>query len=235
MEGGINQEARALCVYKDELYVAGEFTEAGKQPAESIARWNGSAWHAVGTGLPNNVFALTEYKGELYAGGTFSTDAADNKKENLFRWDGKQWTGVAIFNGAITSLAVNKDKLCASGYFSHANGKDVSMVAETDGKSWSSVGSPIGYYINRARTAVYILFSHENILYAGGEFREAAGISANGVALYDGSGWKAIGAGADGSIHAFAIYNGELYAAGAFDKAGDVEVGNIVKTTISSH
>ena len=46
---------RALKVYDDgsgpALYVSGAFTLAGGQPANRIARWNGSAWLPMGTGL----------------------------------------------------------------------------------------------------------------------------------------------------------------------------------------
>lgn len=234
---GINSEVEALHVYKDELYAAGSFTEAGNKPAKGIARWNGKKWSAAGEGVPNDILALTEYKGELYAGGTFVVDEQGEKyTSNLLKWNGKSWTGVAGFNGAITSLAVNKDKLCVSGYFSHANNtNDVSMVAETDGKHWTSVGKePIGYYVNRARTAVHVLFPYNDLLYAGGDFVSAQNQPANSIAYYNGTAWTASGAGIDGAVNAFAVYNGELYVAGCFTYAGDQIVNGIARLSMDA-
>jgi hypothetical protein len=234
---GINSEVEALHVYKDELYAAGSFTEAGNKPAKGIARWNGKTWSAAGEGVPNDILALTEYKGELYAGGTFVLDERGEKYvSNLQKWNGKSWTGVASFNGAITSLAVNEDKLCVSGYFSHANNTtDVSMVAETDGKNWTSVGKdPIGYYVNRARTAIHTLFSYKGALYAGGDFVSAQNKPANSIASFNGTVWAASGAGVDGSVSTFAVYNGELYAGGSFINAGTDVVNGIVRLSNDS-
>jgi hypothetical protein len=234
---GINSEVEALYVYKDELYAAGSFTEAGNKPAKGIARWNGKRWSAAGEGVPNDILALTEYKGELYAGGTFVLDEQGEKYvSNLQKWNGKSWTGVASFNGAITSLAVNKDKLCVSGYFSHANNtNDVSMVAETDGKHWAPVGKePIGYYVNRARTAVHVLFSYNDLLYAGGDFVSAQNKPANSIASFDGTEWNASGAGVDGSVSTFAVYNGELYVGGAFINAGSDVVNGIARLSMDT-
>jgi hypothetical protein len=234
---GINSEVAVLQVYKDELYAAGSFTEAGNKPAKGIARWNGKTWSGAGAGVPNDIYALTEYKGELYAGGTFVLDEQrQNYTSNLLKWNGKSWTGVAGFNGAITSLAVNKDKLCVSGYFSHANNTtNVSMVAETDGKHWTSVGKePIGYYVNRARTAVHVLFSYNDLLYAGGDFVSAQSKPANSIASFNGTGWTASGTGVDGSVGTFAVYNGELYAGGSFINAGNDVVNGIARLSMDS-
>jgi len=48
------------------LYAGGDFTSAGGVPAPSIAKWNGTAWSAVGGGVsnpsgPRRVSALTPY------------------------------------------------------------------------------------------------------------------------------------------------------------------------------
>ena len=41
----------ALEIYEGELIVAGGFTSAGGIVVNGIAKWNGSAWSALGTGL----------------------------------------------------------------------------------------------------------------------------------------------------------------------------------------
>jgi len=57
-----------------DLIAAGDFTTAGGVPANNIARWNGSAWSRLGTGIDSFVYALaTLPNGDLIAGGSFST------------------------------------------------------------------------------------------------------------------------------------------------------------------
>ncbi len=40
-----------MAVYNVELYVTGGFDSAGGIAVNNIAKWNGSSWSAVGTGL----------------------------------------------------------------------------------------------------------------------------------------------------------------------------------------
>ncbi|MGA1701651.1 MAG: hypothetical protein ACO4BY_11045 [Candidatus Nanopelagicales bacterium] len=56
------------------LYAGGSFTTAGGAPANRVAKWNGTSWSALGTGMNNNVTALaTDSAGNLYAGALFTT------------------------------------------------------------------------------------------------------------------------------------------------------------------
>jgi hypothetical protein len=54
------------------MYAGGFFTQAGGQPASCVARWDGTAWHAIGTGLSSYVMALQPIGSHtICAGGTF--------------------------------------------------------------------------------------------------------------------------------------------------------------------
>jgi len=61
----------ALIVYNGELIAGGTFPSAGGVNVNYIARWNGSAWQACGSGMDTYVYALTTYRGDLIAGGRF--------------------------------------------------------------------------------------------------------------------------------------------------------------------
>jgi hypothetical protein len=51
------------------LIAGGGFASAGGVACNCIARWDGSAWQPLGSGMNNEVYALTVYNGELIAGG----------------------------------------------------------------------------------------------------------------------------------------------------------------------
>jgi hypothetical protein len=65
----------ALDTLNGSLYAGGTFDTAGGVFVNNIAEWNGVSWNAVGGGItsnlngPHGVYALTTYKGNLYAGG----------------------------------------------------------------------------------------------------------------------------------------------------------------------
>jgi hypothetical protein len=62
----------AVAVWNGNVYVAGNFTMAGSATVMNIAKWDGTTWSALGSGLgaaSNNVSALCVYNGALYAGG----------------------------------------------------------------------------------------------------------------------------------------------------------------------
>ena len=55
------------------LYVGGDFTEAGGVPANNVARWN-NGWSALGAGTGGPVYTLAVApNGTVYAGGSFLT------------------------------------------------------------------------------------------------------------------------------------------------------------------
>lgn len=56
-----------------DVYVGGVFTQAGATLANYIARWNGSSWGALGSGLNNMVSAIAVSGTDVYVGGQFTT------------------------------------------------------------------------------------------------------------------------------------------------------------------
>jgi hypothetical protein len=83
----VGGDVRALAVLPNgDLVAGGLFTTAGGQPANRIARWNGSAWSPLGSGMNNAVNALAMLpNGDLVAGGDFLT-AGGVVAPYLARW-----------------------------------------------------------------------------------------------------------------------------------------------------
>ena len=78
----MNNDVNALAISGTDLYVGGVFTTAGGAAASRIAKWNGSAWSALGSGVNfaanilaehATVHALAVSGTDLYVGGDFSS------------------------------------------------------------------------------------------------------------------------------------------------------------------
>jgi hypothetical protein len=59
----------ALTVYNNQLIVGGDFTTDRGGIANRIARWDGTSWHPLGSGMNNVIFDMAVYNGQLIAGG----------------------------------------------------------------------------------------------------------------------------------------------------------------------
>jgi len=55
------------------LYIGGDFTVVGEVMANYVAKWDGSSWSPLGSGLNYSVQALAVSGANLYAGGEFTT------------------------------------------------------------------------------------------------------------------------------------------------------------------
>jgi len=218
----------ALAVSGTNLYAGGYFTSAGGVPANYIARWNGSAWSALGSGMGGNdptrstgVNALAVSGTNLYAGGTFLR--AGGSANNIAKWDGSAWSALGLgMNSYVYALAVSGTNLYAGGQFTIASWVPATKIAKWNGSAWSALGSGMN-------GPVWALAVSGTVLYAGGEFTTAGGVPANYVAKWDGSGWAALGSGMGGGVYALAVSGTNLYAGGSFSTAGVVPVNYIAK------
>jgi hypothetical protein len=83
----------SLATYDDghgpALYAGGAFTAAGGAAVNWIAKWDGSSWSALGSGMNGVVHVLAPYDDgsgpALYAGGTFSV-ALDSGDSYIAKW-----------------------------------------------------------------------------------------------------------------------------------------------------
>jgi hypothetical protein len=216
----------ALAVSGSDVYVGGFFDVAGGGPANYIAKWNGSTWTNLGSGMVNNpiVYALAVSGGDLYAGGQFTT-AGGTQATNIAKWDGTTWTNLGSGIGAgadVYALAVSGSNVYAGGYFTTADGSSANYIAKWDGSSWSALGSGMNSQVQ----ALAVLGGN---LYAGGYFTTAGGNPANYVAKWDGLGWTGLDTGLSGAVYALSVSGSDLYAGGNFTNAGGSTANYIAK------
>ena len=115
------------------LYAGGDFTSAGGAASTSyIARWNGSAWSALGSGMNDIIWALAfDSSWNLYAGGAFTT-AGGAAANHIAKWDGNVWGALGSgTDSQIDKIAIDisRNLLYTCGMFSTAGGKAAAHVA----------------------------------------------------------------------------------------------------------
>ena len=252
--GGIsNGYVRCLAVFDDgsgpALYAGGTFTATGSGTAKFVARWDGATWSAVGAGMGSAVSVLDVFDDgsgpALHAGGSFLT-AGGGPASHVARWDGSTWAPLGSGVGGslpsvwVESLAVfdagSGAALYAGGVFTTAGGSPASYVASWDGASWSPLGQGVDGLtptINNVRALAVFDDGSGPDLYAGGGFLTAGGITANGIARWDGLSWSAVGSGVNSGVDALLPFDDgagpALYAGGFFTSAIDSGDGYLAR------
>ena len=140
----LNAPVRALAVAGSDLYVGGEFVNAGGvDGAAGIARWDGQQWHSLGRGVSAPVFALALHGTDVYVGGVFAHAGNVLNANGIARWDGARWHPLGSgVNNEVRALAVAGSDLYIGGRFTNAGGSaGTRSVARWDGQQWHPLGS----------------------------------------------------------------------------------------------
>src|SRR6185503_15774793 len=216
----------ALAVFDDgsgpALYAGGLFTSAGGAAANHVAKWNGTTWSALGTGItgtPSAVQTLAVHDDgtgagpALYAGGTF-TSAGGVPANQVAKWNGLAWSALGsgmTFPGttpdvlALTSFddgSGSGARLYAGGNFSSAGGVAAKYLARWDGTSWSSLGA-----VNQVVTALCVTEDDDGPgLFVGGDFTRAGVFQPSRVARWSGSSWATLGSGISQPIESLTVF-----------------------------
>jgi hypothetical protein len=178
----------------------------GNQAADRLARWNGSAWSAVGDAsdqLSGGVFAIAYANGKTYAGGTFTNAGGDDTADKLAVRDGvagKPFCDPIVPGhptaGNVKALQVVGSTLYVGGEFQDCAGVgDLDYIVACDlGSGAPRPTLPQGRFLNGV---VYALTADSNgVLYAGGGFSNVDDIPrADKVAAFAGGQWSAVGSG----------------------------------------
>lgn len=187
------------------LMVGGSFTIAGGVPANGIARWNGSSFAGLGTGIS----AIGSFP-NVRALGAFDEDGAGPLPTFLYV------AGLFKSAGGITATPTPLDP------------NPLLTVARWDGVSWAALG--VGLANNSDGIGRALLFFDDDAngsasVIVGGQFTNAGDGAASGVARWSGTSWQALGAGLGmgGNVRALAAGSAAgapLYVGGDFTTAG---------------
>jgi trimeric autotransporter adhesin len=135
-----------------DLVVGGNFLSAGAVDVSYIARWDGQAWHTLGSGVDNIVRALHVFDPDadgprlplLFVGGDF-LNAGGQPASHVAVWDGATWSqprgGVSGTVLDFTPFDLDGDgpdlpRLIVGGTFETAGDATVNSIASWDGTAW---------------------------------------------------------------------------------------------------
>lgn len=228
-----------------DLIAGGLFTTAGGVSASNIARWNGSAWSALGSGINRDVYALAVLQnGDLVAGGRFD-GAGGFAASRIARWNGSGWSTMAFeINGAsptVRALAVLPDgRMVAGGSFTGIGGSGGRNIAVWSGAGGFSQWGIMGNGTNGPVNALAVLPGGDLVL--AGSFTTVdegfSNLTARNIARWNGFNYSSFGSGVDSFnafVYALAVLpSGSVVAGGTFTSAGGVSARNIASVNGST-
>lgn len=218
----------AIAVNGTDVYVGGNFNEAGYGTVANLARWDtltqrwspGFVGGDCGLACENDVFAIVPDGSGVDAGGSFSTACANPciTVNNVVYWDGhlnySAFTdGFTVgTNGGVSALLNDGSGLYIGGSFT----SPTNNLAYFDGNNWYQPGSTLSVY-------VAALAEDGQYLYAGGSFTNAGNSGADNIArlpLTGGGDWQPLGSGFNDSVSTLAWSGSDLIAGGKFTQSG---------------
>ncbi len=223
----MNSAVYSIAIDGGNIYVGGQFYDVNNSgtildAADYIAKWNGSAWSAVGSGsggngsLSNSVQSIAVSGTDVYASGYFTN--ANNGGSAVpeadyiavFSTVSGGWSALGsdgAGNGSLTyyakSIAVSGSHLYVGGSFTSVRVPgdvldEADYIVDWNGSNWSGMG-PVQGALNHSVTAVTVSGTD---VYVGGSFTNLSNHGtpmpeADYIARWDGSNWHTLGT--DGS------------------------------------
>ena len=210
-----------------DLIAVGEFTSIGGVSANYVARWNGTAWSAMGAGFNRTARSAAVLNNVLYVSGGFSA-SGDTELASIGRWDGAAWQPVV--SGDNVSLSINRiaainGSIYATGLIAPGNGAGFVPVARLTADGWRSIAEDTS-----DQSGVFAPFDigvYDGQIYVSGLFRTAPGESATQIARWTGSTWRGFGTGTSARVFGAATYQNKAIVYGEFTQIGGQLIRNV--------
>jgi len=227
-----NEGPNVMYADSNYLYMAGKFKTIDGKHIQGIAKWNGIKWDSLGAGIdgleydslpseyPENTWAITNYNGKLYIGGTFSS-LGYIQTPRIGTWDGSVWDSLSIqpfkanSDYSVRALAIINNNLYMGGEFDTIAGLPCNEIAKWNGSNWSNLNFPTLI----APFGIDAICEYEGSIYVGGNFCNTLGDTISNILRWNGTNWLSVGGGIKGGdVSCMAVYKGELYVGGYFFK-----------------
>jgi hypothetical protein len=143
----------------------------------------------------------------------------------------QNWVRFNDVGGSVKALAVGSTTLYIGGSFKDVGGVSATNIAEYNGRSWISLGSPnaqvwalssaaalppSGGEISSPRDGGARTLAAPALVYAAGDFDSIGGAPVSQVAQWNGTAWSQVGPGLSGGVYCLVSETEGLYAGGVF-------------------
>ena len=167
----------AFAQYKGQFYMSGNFNGDTQTELENIARWDGTQWQGLASGIDGGGHMIV-YKGNLIVA-CFRT-IGSNPIETIAKWDGTEWSDLAGIkpypDGGLGNFSIYNGELYVSwSYWDPANNA-ITHVCKWNGSTWSVIG-----HFNEKILSMEVF---EGGLYIGGMFSSVNGVPIHGIVKY---------------------------------------------------
>ena len=231
-----NESVLAIEVHNGEIYIGGAFSQVGGILASHIAKWDGTTWSTVGSGLSGYPSHLHSSNGILYA-------IANGL---LYYFDGTDWvnsniplatvfgistygsgimisTNFGVYVGSSSTynlFAPNNLFTCFKEFNGELYGGGSSGLFKWDGVVWQDVtggNSAIPWWAFQIND----LDVFDNKLVVAGFFSGIGGLTLSNIAFFDGTNYSEVGTNLAnlviaGEFNDLEVYNNKLFATGSF-------------------
>lgn len=235
---GLSSQVNAIANDGTNLYVGGLFSGAGNVPASYVARWDGTNWHALGSGIGpaggvTIVNAIAVTNNDVYVGGYFSS-AGGVFALSVARWDGTNWNAVGTHGKMVYSLLLRPEGLYAAGTDYNGTSYGSAFFDRWDGNTWQAGAQ---YNQNDTFTQFFLndsvgmdaMASLGNDIYVGGHFNITWHdptltyfTNCPNIMRFDGTYGRIVGTGLSSNVVAMCVKDSNLYVSGPFTNAGGV-------------
>lgn len=233
--------ARLAIDANGDLLVGGIFGSVAGVAANNLARWNGSSWSALGSGVIGEVDEiLVTSTGNVFVGGLFAL-GGPGQFVNVAQWTGSSWQplGAGTFStvlpdyARVQALAEVPGGIVVGGGFDLAGGQSALKVAFWNGSTWSAMGSGIEVLgpSGLPSTVLALERTTNGDLYAAGNFGTISGRDGAGLARWSGVDWRPLRSQGIGNV-ATAVHRtiaGDVYLGGEFQDIDGVVHRRIAK------
>jgi len=172
-----------------DLYIGGQFTSAGGVSALNVAKWNGSSWSVLGSGLkgpPGGSFTTIPVSGWRFWATTFTpavyfTNAAASTAKRAWRSGmASAWSSIGGVNDLAVRAASNSGSIYFCGRFNLASNSRHWLITSSLGR----FGVARRHRQARERHAFFVqaLAMGQDGLYMGGSFVAAGNTPASHIA-----------------------------------------------------
>lgn len=178
-------QMNSITVYNGEIYVGGAFDDSTGTP-KNIAKYNGSNWVNVGSGIQQSGIAwvqdLEEINNRLYIAGYFAR-TSEIPGESFVAWNGSEFEDIHsdISSGTFRSFYRSRDKLFVLASFYDVNHNIFPAIKFITPKKECFINSLTSTFTNSLNYSLDCMESINDTLIIGGLFQYLDTVSANSI------------------------------------------------------